>query len=255
MVAPGHAPVSQEVRSTGTAVLEVTVQLSAAQFAEQVTVEASERLEETATRLPATLHETPRSVSVIDSARIRDQNFRGVNDALAYVPGMTVNSYRREGYHFYSRGYRMLPDDTRVDGFAGVNAGGGFGATLFGVEQAVMLRGPAGLLYGSSASPGGLINLVTKKPLDMPQTTVDVRVGGYAGDGVGFAERGTMASRSTPPGRWPAMAACSTAPWRRRERELLHRRCRRHPARYLNGSLTFRSGPRRPLARSPPLLQ
>ena len=188
----GHAVVSRELRLDAEVQREVEVKLAPNTFEEAVTVDAGPRRDETATRLPETLHETPRSVSVIDSSRIREQNFRGVNDALAYVPGMTVNSYRAGGYHFYSRGYRMLPDDTRVDGFAGINAGGGFGASLFGVEQAVMLRGPAGLLYGSAGSPGGLINLVTKKPLDQQQTTVDVRMGTYAGGGVGFGDRGTM---------------------------------------------------------------
>lgn len=188
----GHAVVSRELRLDAEVQREVEVRLAANTFEDTVTVDAGPRRDETATRLPHTLHETPRSVSVIDSDRIREQNFRGVNDALAYVPGMTVNSYRAGGYHFYARGYRMLPDDTRVDGFAGINAGGGFGASLFGVEQAVMLRGPAGLLYGSAGSPGGLINLVTKKPQDQAQATVDVRMGTYAGNGVGFGERGTM---------------------------------------------------------------
>lgn len=188
----GHAVVSRELRLDAEVQREVEVRLAPNTFEEAVTVDAGPRRDETVTRLPDTLHETPRSVSVIDGARIREQNFRGVNDALAYVPGMTVNSYRAGGYHFYSRGYRMLPDDTRVDGFAGINAGGGFGASLFGVEQAVMLRGPAGLLYGSAGSPGGLINLVTKKPQDRQQATVDVRTGTYAGSGVGFGERGTM---------------------------------------------------------------
>ncbi|MEJ7709060.1 MAG: TonB-dependent receptor plug domain-containing protein [Pyrinomonadaceae bacterium] len=117
---------------------------------------------ETTLKLPTTLHETPRSLTIIDAARIREQNFKYVNDALAYVPGISVNSYRTGGYHFYSRGYRMQPEDTRVDGFAGINASGGFGASLFGVEQVVLLRGPAGLLYGSSSAPGGLVNLIAK---------------------------------------------------------------------------------------------
>ena len=127
-------------------------------------------VEDSVLKLPTTLHELPRSVTVVGSDRMREENLRSVNDTLAYVPGMTVNSYRTGGYHFYSRGYRMLPDDTRIDGFAGLNAGGRYSASLFGIEQAVLLRGPAGLLYGSSGSPGGFVNLVTKKPLDQRMT-------------------------------------------------------------------------------------
>lgn len=240
VTAPGHAAVSHEVHATGRTVLEVSVQLAPMQFAEQVTVEASGRLDETTMRIPATLHETPRSVSVIDRERMRDQNFRGVNDALAYVPGMTVNSYRQGGYHFYSRGYRMLPDDTRVDGFAGLNAGGGFGASLFGVEQAVMLRGPAGLLYGSAGSPGGLINLVSKRPLDRRQANVDLRMGTYAGNGVGVGDRGSFSTDidATGPvtrdGRvlYRALATIEHADHFTRGVEDQNR--------FLNGSLTYR---------------
>ena len=190
---PGFAPISVEIAVRPDQTVSVPVTLEPAGITDLVTVEASVPADATAYKLPATVHETPRSVTIIDSARMREQNLRSVPDALAYVPGMFVNSYRTGGYHFYARGYRMLPEDTRIDGFAGINAGGGFGASLFGVEQAVMLRGPAGLLYGSAGSPGGLINLITKKPLEMRRTQMDVRTGGYAGSGVGLGDRGTGA--------------------------------------------------------------
>ena len=189
----GFAPISVEVAVRPDQTLSVPVTLEPAGITDLVTVEATVPADTTAYKLPVTVHETPRSLTIIDSARMREQNFRSVPEALAYVPGMFVNSYRTGGYHFYARGYRMQPEDTRIDGFAGINAGGGFGASLFGVEQAVMLRGPAGLLYGSTGSPGGLINLVTKKPLETRHSQVDVRTGGYAGSGVGLGDRGTAA--------------------------------------------------------------
>jgi len=189
----GFAAISVEAAAYVGRTVTVPVTLEPAALTDLVTVEAVVPAGSTAYKLPATLHETPRSLTIMDSARMRAQNLRSVPEALAYVPGMFVNSYRTEGYHFYARGYRMGPEDTRIDGFAGINAGGGFGASLFGVEQAVVLRGPAGLLYGSAGSPGGLINLVTKKPLDVRRTQLDVRTGGYAGRGVSLGERGTAA--------------------------------------------------------------
>ena len=108
---------------------------------------------------------------------------------LAYTPGMTQNSYRSGSYHFYSRGYRMGPEDTRVDGFIGMNVGGGFGSSLFGVEQTVLLRGPSGLIYGATGSPGGMVDLITKKPLDFRSTRVDVRGGGFVGRGLSLTDR------------------------------------------------------------------
>lgn len=166
--------------------------LAAGAVGETVTIvlDSAEAAVESTLKLPVSIHETPRSLTVVGEQRIREQNFRQVSDVLNYVPGTTQNSYRNGSYHFYSRGYRMSPDDTRVDGFVGVNVGGGgFGASMFGVEEAVVLRGPAGLVYGQSGSPGGFINLVSKKPQENHFTRIDLRGGGYAGNDVSFDER------------------------------------------------------------------
>lgn len=185
----GFQPRQQTIAMTSD-LAPMTLTLTPETLSEVVMVTDNSIAVESTFKLETSIHETPRAVTIIDSTRIREQNFRFVNDAFAYVPGVAVNSYRTGGYHFYARGYRMLPDDTRVDGFAGINAGGRYGATLFGVEQAVLLRGPAGLLYGSSGAPGGMINLITKKPQPVQTTRIDLRAGGFAGNGVGLTERG-----------------------------------------------------------------
>jgi iron complex outermembrane receptor protein len=155
-----------------------------------IVLDSAEAAVESTLKLPVSIHETPRSLTVIGEQRIREQNFRQVSDVLNYVPGTTQNSYRNGSYHFYSRGYRMSPDDTRLDGFAGINVGGGgFGASMFGVEEAVVLRGPAGLVYGQTTAPGGFINLVSKKPQEKRFTRIDLRGGGYNGNGVSIGER------------------------------------------------------------------
>ncbi len=145
-------------------------------------------------KMPGSLHETPRSVTALSSGELRERNVRNIPELLATVPGMSPNSYRTGGYHFYARGFRMSPEDTRVDGFPGINLGGGYGASLFGIEQAVMLRGPAGLLYGSNNSPGGMINLVTKRPQPVRSTRLDLRAGGYQGNGVSLSQRPSVSS-------------------------------------------------------------
>ncbi len=84
----------------------------------------------------------------------------------------------------------MSPDDTRLDGFTGINVGSnGFGASMFGIEEAVVLRGPGGLIYGQSGAPGGFINLVSKKPREDYFTRLDLRGGGYTGNGTSVGER------------------------------------------------------------------
>ncbi len=166
--------------------------LAAGAVTESVTIvlDGAEAAVESTLKLPVSIHETPRSVTVIGEERLREQNIRQISDVLPYVPGMTPNSYRNEGYHFYARGYRQAAEDTRLDGFAGISVGSnGFGADMFGIEEAVVLRGPAGLIYGSTNSPGGFINLVSKRPRENRFTRVDLRGGGYSGNGVSVGER------------------------------------------------------------------
>lgn len=189
------------VEKAGFELAQATVTVSNTQVSQDVTlwpaptrqtievVDTADIAAESILKMPGSLHETPRSVTALSSGELRDRNVRNIPELLATVPGMSPNSYRTGGYHFYARGFRMLPEDTRVDGFPGVNLGGGYGASLFGIEQAVMLRGPAGLLYGSNNSPGGMINLVTKRPQPVRSTRLDLRAGGYQGNGVSLSQR------------------------------------------------------------------
>lgn len=148
-------------------------------------------VEDTTTlKLPTTLHETPRSVSVIEADRIREQNFRTPVDTFFYTPGVFANSTASGGYHYISRGFRMSPDETRIDGFSGFYVGGGQSPQmLYGVERIVTLRGPAGLLYGASALPGGMLNIITKKPAETQMTQIDLFSSTYAGNGLDFGDR------------------------------------------------------------------
>jgi len=138
----------------------------------------------TALKLPVSLHETPRSVTLIDRVRIQEQNFVRLEDTFRYVPGVFSRSQDGDSYHFLSRGFDMGPDQTMIDGFTGLLAGGTFSPSLFSVENVVYLRGPAGLQYGAATVPGGVINLITKKPTATAFTQIDARAASYAGHGL-----------------------------------------------------------------------
>lgn len=146
--------------------------------------------DKTALKMPATLHETPRSIVVVDSERIRERNYNSMDDMMDSVPGVFVNSRNLGGYHYISRGFRMTPNETLIDGFPGIYAGGGQASLpLYGVEKVVFLKGPAGLLYGSASNPGGMINIITRKPEEEQKTSVTLSTSTYAGNGVRFGER------------------------------------------------------------------
>ena len=146
-------------------------------------------IDPTTQKLPTAVKDTPRSVSVIDSGRMREQDFQVGSDLLFWIPGINTNGAVQESYHYYARGYRMGPNDWRVDGFAGRVLGGSYSPNLFGYEQVTVLKGPAGLLYGSAGVPGGLINLVTKKPLETASVVIDTRTRTFAGADSNFGDR------------------------------------------------------------------
>ena len=146
-------------------------------------------LDTAAQKLPTTIRDTPRSLSVIDSSRLREQDFQVGSDLLFWIPGINTNGAVQESYHYYARGYRMGPNDWRVDGFSGRVLGGSYSPNLFGYEQVTVLKGPAGLLYGSAGAPGGLINLVTKKPQETASVVVDTRTRTFAGTDSNFGDR------------------------------------------------------------------
>lgn len=238
----GFAKVERELTIDATA-KTADLTLSAGVVNESVTIvmNSSEAAVETTLKMPVSIHETPRSLTVMSEERIRDQNFRQVSDLLNYVPGINQNSYRNGSYHFYARGYRQSPDDTRLDGFAGVNVGGGgFGASMFGIEEAVVLRGPASLIYGQTGSPGGFINLISKKPREDRFTRIDLRGSSYQGQGVSLTERPSFGIDADTTGAFDRKARFLYRGLASLENMNYFTADTLDRNRYLNGSLTFK---------------
>ncbi|MCY7338077.1 MAG: TonB-dependent siderophore receptor [Chamaesiphon sp.] len=123
--------------------------------------------------------ETPFSVQVIPQAIIRDRQSKDVKDALSNVSGVNYNGdvSGRSGGTFSIRGFSGAA--VLRDGFR--QFGGGEGGTqpvteIANLEQVEVLKGPASILYGA-IEPGGLINLISKKPLSQPFYEVEVQGG------------------------------------------------------------------------------
>ena len=89
---------------------------------------------------------------------------------------MRSNNNELEGYNFKIRGFQSLNiyrNNLAIRG--NVNPGIFDTANL---ERIEVLKGPASILYGR-AEPGGLINLVTKQPLDRARYVVDQQFGSF----------------------------------------------------------------------------
>lgn len=144
----------------------------------------------TANKRAQSLQDAPVSVSTMDAASIARRNVVTLDDALRYVPGvnLTQDQVNVRGSSGYSRGAgsRVL---LLVDGIPFTTGDTGeinFEVIPMGeVERIEVVKGAASALYGSSAL-GGVINIITKRIPERPETQIRSYGGIYSGPS--FAE-------------------------------------------------------------------
>ncbi len=110
------------------------------------------------------LLQTPASVSVLTREQLQDLNIRNTTDAARYDASIG-DAYNAVGYaeQFSIRGYKLdNASSYRKDGHA---ISGDTQIPLENKESIEVLRGLAGLQAGV-ATPGGIVNYVTKRPTD-----------------------------------------------------------------------------------------
>lgn len=130
-----------------------------------------------ATGLALSIKETPQSVSVVTSARIKDGGMTTVEDALSRTTGITVSATGGERSNYYARGFQV--ENLMVDGLPISHDSDTVGsATLAMYDHIEVVRGATGLLEGAG-SPSASINLVRKRPTDTQQISVSGSVGSW----------------------------------------------------------------------------
>ena len=133
----------------------------------------------TATKTDTPLMETPMSIQVVPQQVLQDQKATTLDQALTNVSGVLSNSKMYNGWaeQIYLRGFST--NTTFRDGFRIDDPGGWNGtATLSNIDSIEVLKGPAAILYGR-VEPGGVVNLVTKKPQDTPYYSFEQSVGSW----------------------------------------------------------------------------
>ena len=129
------------------------------------------------TRLNSAPAVLPVSVQSVPAAVMQDQQSSRVREALENVSGIHPNPSIGSGNGFILRGFA---DDRRLfrDGLA-YNVGG-FRAELdtATLERIEVLKGPSSVLFGR-AEPGGLINLVSKRPLESAAYSLEQEIGSF----------------------------------------------------------------------------
>lgn len=132
----------------------------------------------TATEFDAPLRDIPRSIQVIPEQVIEDQKAIRLEDALRNVSGVSrTNTFGGTADGFLLRAF---PADIFRNGFAEVPGTTAFSSVreTANLERIEVLKGPASILFGNVA-PGGIINLVTKKPLSDPFFAGSFTVGSF----------------------------------------------------------------------------
>ncbi|MCF6132017.1 TonB-dependent siderophore receptor [Flavobacterium wongokense] len=103
----------------------------------------------------------PQATTVVGAAVIETQQINSITDLLKNVNGVyimgTTGGYQEE---IASRGSALSSSNTFKNG---VRYFSGMRTEMSGIERAEFLKGSAAILFGNVA-PGGVLNLVTKKP-------------------------------------------------------------------------------------------
>jgi iron complex outermembrane receptor protein len=128
----------------------------------------------TGTRTDTPIRDIPQSIQVIPRQVLEDQKVTRLTDAIRNVSGVvegvgfagSIDNFNIRGFEFSS----VLRDGFREPGDAL--------RELANIEQIEVLKGPASVLYGN-AEPGGIINLVTKRPLSTPYYSADFSIGSF----------------------------------------------------------------------------
>lgn len=161
------------------------------------------------TKVDTPISEIPQAISVVTQDQIEDQKPRTLNEALGYTASANPNSFGFDARYdaFYLRGFPAYYTGMFRDGLRQYNGPSAwFKTEPYGIEGLTILKGPASSLYGISG-PGGMVNLVTKRPKD--ETYREVEVLGGTHDRVQAAfdlsgpanEDGTLLYRLTGVGR------------------------------------------------------
>lgn len=145
----------------------------------------------TATKTDTLLLDTPQAIAVVPREVLEDQGARQVADAMRNVSGVSreASYWGQEGNSFRIRGFALSDEHGYYkDGFR-YNAKGT--TVMNNVERVEVLKGPASVLYGR-AEPGGIINLVTRRPEKNAEQELELSLGRWNNVGIAADATGPL---------------------------------------------------------------
>ncbi|QPH39963.1 TonB-dependent receptor [Pedobacter endophyticus] len=127
-------------------------------------------------RMPLKNLENPQVYSVVGEKLLKEQVVTTMLDALKMAPGVAPTSFPSGGVGLVSRGFI-----TSIGARNGLQSNlGRSSADVSNIERIEFIKGPSGVLFGSGISSfGGVVNLVTKKPIENFFGNVGLTVGSF----------------------------------------------------------------------------
>lgn len=136
----------------------------------------------TGTKTDTPILETPQSINVVPRQQIEQQGVQSVGEAVRYTSGTLGQLYGAASVfdtEVKVRGFvaprfldgLRLPYDTTIQ-FAQPRT------EPYGLERIEILKGPASGIYGQ-ASPGGILNMVSKRPTAERRGEVELQTGSF----------------------------------------------------------------------------
>lgn len=132
----------------------------------------------TGTKTDSALIETPASISVVTQDQMQAQAVQNVGQALRYTAGARAELAGADA-RFDTVYVRGFPADLYLDGMRIFTSG--FSTSVidpYSLERVDVLHGPASVLYGQ-ASPGGVVDMVSKRPTEEPYHEMFLSTGSY----------------------------------------------------------------------------
>ncbi len=125
------------------------------------------------------LVEMPQSVSVVSRDMIDLLNWTSLNESVRYSAGATGEAFGPDERYDWLQVRGFTPVQF-IDGVqAPIGSVNNTGTDLYGSESVEILKGPAAVLYGQSP-PGGIINMVSRRPQDVMGGEVELQGGEYS---------------------------------------------------------------------------
>jgi catecholate siderophore receptor len=135
----------------------------------------------TATKTNTPIRDIPQSITILTQQQLQDRNSLTLNQALQYVPGVTVAQGEGQRDQLTIRG-----QPTTADFYTdGVRDDAEYYRDLYNIQAVEVLKGPSALIFGRGGG-GGVVNRVTKKADGETLRSMQVSTGSFGRKRVTF---------------------------------------------------------------------